>query len=92
MSAKEALIWDVNRGMSVSAAAENHGVARSCAYKWVRRYEEQGAAGLVELSRVPEYSPNRTEQAIEDELVQLKGRYPHFGPAKACGDAQPEPR
>ena len=82
MSAKEALILDVNRGMSVSAAAENHGVARSCAYKWVRRYKQQGAAGLVELSRVPEYSPNRTEQAIEDELVQLKGKYPHFGPAK----------
>ena len=42
MSAKEALIFDVNDGMSVSEAAEAHGVARSCAYKWVSRYQRLG--------------------------------------------------
>lgn len=82
MSAKETLIWDVNRGVSVSDAAESHGVARSCAYKWAGRYKKLGAAGLVELSRVPEYSPNRTGQAVVDELLGLKRKYPHFGPAK----------
>ena len=46
MSAREALIFDVNDGMSVSEAAEEHGVARSCAYKWVGRYERLGRAGL----------------------------------------------
>ena len=82
MSAKEALIWDVNRGMSVTAAAEVHGVERSCAYKWVGRYRELGAAGLQELSRAPEYSPNRTPQALVDELLELKRKHPDFGPAK----------
>jgi putative transposase len=82
MSAKEALIQDVNGGMSVTAAAEMHGVKRSCAYKWVRRHREMGTAGLEELSRVPEYSPNRTPQAVVEELLALKQKYPHFGPAK----------
>jgi transposase InsO family protein len=82
MSAKEALIWDVNDGMSVTAAAEAHGVDRSCAYKWVGRYRELGAAGLQELSRTPEYSPNRTPQALVDELLELKRKHPDFGPAK----------
>jgi len=82
MSAKEALIWDVNRGMSVTAAAEAHGVERSCAYKWVGRYRQNGVAGLQELSRTPEYSPNRTPQALVDELLELKRRHPDFGPAK----------
>lgn len=82
MSAKEALIWDVNRGMSVTAAAEAHGVERSCAYKWVGRYRRHGVAGLQELSRTPEYSPNRTPQALVDELLELKRKYPDFGPAK----------
>lgn len=82
MSAKEALIWDVNDGMSVRAAAEAHGVDRSCAYKWVGRYRELGAAGLQELSRRPEYSPNRTSQALVDELIELKRKHPDFGPAK----------
>lgn len=82
MNAKEALIQDVNGGMSVTDAAETHGVKRSCAYKWVRRHRERGSAGLQELSRAPEYSPNRTPQVVVDELLALKQKYPHFGPAK----------
>ena len=45
MSAKEALIFDVNDGMSVSEAAEEHGVARSCAYKWVCSVPAAGVGG-----------------------------------------------
>ena len=82
MSAKEALMWDVNQGMSVTMAAEVHGVTRSCAYKWVNRYEQAGVAGLAELSRAPEHSPNRTAQSVVAELVELKRKYPLFGPAK----------
>lgn len=82
MSAKEALIFDVNSGTSVSAAAEKHGVARSCAYKWVQRYGRYGLDGLQERSRRPEFSPNRIERELVDELVGLKQKHPSFGPAK----------
>ena len=82
MSAKEALMWDVNNGMSVTQAAEVHGVKRSCAYKWVDRYRRYGLAGLNELSRVPEHSPNRTSQTLVSELVELKRKHPSYGPAK----------
>lgn len=82
MSARQALIFDVNEGMSVSEAARKHGVARSCAYKWVNRYREYGWTGLEELSRRPELSPDRTCQENVDELVALKKSYPAFGPAK----------
>lgn len=82
MSAKEALIFEVNEGMSVSEAADRHGVTRSCAYKWVSRYRQFGWAGLEELSRRPELSPERTTQELVDELVGLKKKYPAFGPAK----------
>ena len=81
MSAKEALILDVNGGMSITDAAVRHGVARSCAYKWVTRYREQGSAGLEELWRRPEHSPKRTSQQLVDELLELKRRYT-YGPAK----------
>lgn len=82
MSAKEALMWDVNNGMSVTKAAEVHGVKRSCAYKWVDRYRRFGLAGLEELSRAPQHSPNRISQTLVTELVELKRKYPLFGPAK----------
>jgi putative transposase len=82
MSAKEALIFDVNAGMSVTTAAEKHGVARSCAYKWVGRHQLDKVHGLEERSRRPEYSPNRIEQELVDELLALKQKHPSFGPAK----------
>ena len=82
MSAKEALMWDINGGMSVTMAAEVHGVTRSCAYKWVNRYRRDGVAGLEELSRRPEHSPTRTSETRANELVKLKRKHPLFGPAK----------
>lgn len=82
MSAREALIFDVNEGKSVSEAAADHGVARSCAYKWVARFEEDGWSGLEERSRRPELSPSRMRQEQIDALVDLKKRHPQFGPAK----------
>jgi transposase InsO family protein len=82
MSAKEALIFDVNNGMSIEVAAQRHSIARSCAYKWVGRYRELGLAGLEEQSRRPENSPTRTDQELVDELLAIKKKYPDFGPAK----------
>lgn len=82
MSGKEAMIQDVNDGMSIAAAAEKHDVARSCAYKWFDRYALLGSGGLRELSRRPELSPERTPQKLVDELLALKKKYLEFGPAK----------
>lgn len=85
MDAKQGLICDVNDGMSVSEAAEEHGVTRSCAYKWVARYQEHGWKGLEELSRRPERSPTRITQELVDELLELKRERPDDGPVKLSG-------
>lgn len=82
MSAREALVFEVNNGMSVSEAAAAHGVARSCAYKWLARYENEGLAGLEERSRRPEFNPRRIAQKLVDELLKLKKRHPDYGPLK----------
>jgi putative transposase len=82
MDAKRALIFDVNDGVSVSEAADRHGVTRSCAHKWVGRYRESGWKGLEELSRRPERSPNRISQELVDELLELKRERPDDGPVK----------
>lgn len=82
MNAKEGLIFDVEEGMSIAKAAAQHGVTRSCAYKWVERYRLDGLEGLEERSRRPEFNPKRVTQEVVDELVKLKKRYPDFGPAK----------
>jgi putative transposase len=82
MNPREALIWDINDGMSVDEAALRHGIDRSCAFKWRARYRESGVAGLEERSRRPETSPNAISQEIVDELVEAKRAHQLFGPAK----------
>jgi putative transposase len=82
MSAREALVWDISDGMSVADAARLHGVDRSCANKWWRRFRDEGPAGLEERSRRPESSPNQTPQDLVDELLALKRKHPLLGPEK----------
>lgn len=82
MSAKQSLIWSVEQGVKVGEAARLHGIGRSCAYKWLARYEEVGKEGLEELSRKPHHSPNRISEETEGELLALKARFPDFGPVK----------
>ena len=58
------------------------GISPTTAYKWLRRYEHAGPAGLVEQSRRPDHSPERTAPEIEDLLVALRRRHPAWGARK----------
>ena len=43
----------IAEGWTLQKAAADCGVSAKTAAKWVRRYREQGAAGLLDRSRVP---------------------------------------
>jgi transposase InsO family protein len=47
----------LNEGWKVAAAAEAVGVSRRTAYKWLRRFKSEGAAGLLDRSCRPHRSP-----------------------------------
>lgn len=70
---------------SVPRAAESAGVSRMTVYKWLRRYHEQGVAGLEDGSSRPKRSPRQTPDAKAAEILQLRRRRrwgPHrIGPA-----------
>ena len=51
-------------GRSVSEAARACGVSRPTAYRWLRRYEEEGPSGLTDRSRAPHEIPLKTPEAI----------------------------
>lgn len=75
----EAVLVD---GMPMAEACRLHGISRPTGYKWLRRYEALGRAGLVDRSRAPRVVANRTPEAVEDAVAQLRRRYPSFGPKK----------
>jgi transposase InsO family protein len=60
---------------SMSELCQRYGVTRPTGYKWVERVYEEGEAGLVERSRVPNDCPHRAPAAIERRILALRGRY-----------------
>ena len=57
-------------------------VSRPTGYLWLRRYQEQGLAGIAERSRRPHVSPRRTGGEWEQQVVELRQRYPDWGARK----------
>lgn len=52
---------------------------RKTVYKWVKRHEKDGYAGLESMSRRPHNSPFETPKAIKDKVIAAKHKYKHIG-------------
>jgi transposase InsO family protein len=59
-------------GMSVEEAAEQAGVSRRTAYKWLKRFRENGLAGLRDRSSRPHSSPSERGQPVEHLILALR--------------------
>lgn len=49
----------LNQGWAISEAAEATGVSRRTAYKWLKRFQEEGTQGLCDRNSRPHHSPTR---------------------------------
>jgi transposase InsO family protein len=67
------------RGWSAAEVAHQLGVSRATAYKWLRRYRDEGPGGLVDRSSRPQRMPT----ALSSERVAVildARRYRRYGP------------
>jgi len=48
----------------------------------VARYQAEGEQALVEKSRARHHHPNETPLEVVERLLEVKGRYPYWGPKK----------
>jgi transposase InsO family protein len=69
-------------GANISALARRYGISRKTAYKWLDRYAQDGAAGLVDQSRCPATAPRRTSDALEQQVLALRDAHPSWGGLK----------
>jgi transposase InsO family protein len=65
-----------------SALCHAFGISRQCGYKWLRRFHQDGRAGLLNLSRRPRCSPRRTSLRWRQAVRRLRLRYSHWGAKK----------
>ena len=64
------------------ALCEEFEISRPTGYVWKKRYQEQGVAGIVERSRRAGRQAQQTEQSLEEQVEQLRRRYPDWGARK----------
>ncbi len=70
--ARKALIRAYEELGSISAVAGAYGTTRKTVRKVLRRWEEEGEAGLKNRSRRPRHSPRRTSLAVEGMITAVR--------------------
>lgn len=83
MSERSELVKLAQSGVvSVAELSRRFGVSRKTVYKWLCRHEESGQEGLRDLSRRPQQTPGKTSEAMEEQIVVLRRKYPGWGSRK----------
>lgn len=66
----------------VSQLCAEFGISRPTGYLWLERYRARGIAGIAERSRRPLHSPEKTSDALEEQVAVLRQFYPDWGARK----------
>jgi transposase InsO family protein len=73
--------WKKNE-FSFAELCNRYQISRPTGYLLVNRYQLEGVEGLKEKSKAPFNTPHKTSEEMERFLLQLKCRFPKWGPAK----------
>jgi transposase InsO family protein len=76
---RQLLVRRVQAGWPAAHVAEQLGISRATAYKWVRRYRAEGEAGLLDRSSRPHRSPRRLSPLREAEILAARAEW-RYGP------------
>jgi transposase InsO family protein len=67
-------------------------ISRQCGYKWLRRYQQQGLAGLHDRPRAPQQHPNQVSAEMESKILEARGIDPQMGALKLQAKLRDQPR
>ena len=65
---------------TMTELCEIYGISRPTGYALLRRWQQEGEAGVEERSRAPRRHPNQTAAEIEQQVLQLRREHPRWGP------------
>ena len=74
--------WPPPGGRSHSARCVRVWHIASTGSLWLRRYQQQRVAGIAERSCRPHHSPRLTTGELEEQVVEVRQRYPDWGARK----------
>jgi len=68
--------------VNFSLLCKSFNISRKTGYKWLDRFIELGAEGLLDLSRRPHSSPLKCEESMENAITTLRDAHPAWGGRK----------
>lgn len=83
MEERIAMFRELDSGaFSVTEVAQRYGVSRETVYVYKRRRESGEERWFEERSRAPKHCPHTTPDALIEEIVAMRRRFPRFGSQK----------
>jgi len=79
--ARKLIVARVLAGHRPGEVAKQLGISRQTVYKWVRRFRDEGLAGLADRSSRPHRMPRRTSPKTTAALIGARMRH-HAGPLR----------
>jgi putative transposase len=70
------------REEAFAAVCRQFGVSRRTGYKWLERYREEGAEGLLDRSRAPLHHRQAVAQETAERCLAVRREHPTWGPVK----------
>jgi len=67
---------------TMSELCRRFGISRKTVYKWLRRYQARGDAGLEDASRRPRRCRSQTPSKVETRAVSVREKHPAWGGRK----------
>src|SRR5215469_16254093 len=75
-------VLEVGAGVPVTEVAERYGVSRQSVQTWLRRYRQEGIAGLEDRSHRLHGHPWRIPAVVEEAICELRRAHPRWGPRR----------
>lgn len=83
MDEKVAFINEFLSGVwTITELCKHFGISRPLGYKYIKRYQNLGFAGLNEMPRKPLKSPNKTPDIVIEHIKTIKKQHKRFGAEK----------
>ena len=67
---------------SFSELCGKYGISRKTGYKWLWRYNEHKAKGLIDRSRRPLHCPTETAESVVAAILAVRAKHPSWGATK----------
>lgn len=79
---EEFVLRSLEPGARIAALCREYGISRKTGYKWIERFEKDGARALRDVSRRPRTSPLAVSGELVAEVVSMRNAHPTWGARK----------